>query len=213
MVGSNDEPKLLLPALKPFYDFVIPLSWFVVRAAAGWNLLVHSWGKITVGPAPGFLKAFVDIGFTPPAPWFWTALFTETLAGIALILGLFTRFFAAAAAMTKGQLAMAVAMIYPEPEKSAARNSLLAIASAATCRTSSSEKRPRGFSIAPTRSRKTERRSTGTAFAAVMMISSWLSDRETMCRMIIQKRPFAGNTGRGNSKARWPRLKLLLTFA
>jgi hypothetical protein len=58
---------------------------------------------------------------------------------------------------------MAVAKIYPEPEKSAARNSLLAIASAATCRTSSSEKRPRGFSIAPTRSRKTERRSTGTA--------------------------------------------------
>lgn len=99
MVGSNDEPKLLLPALKPFYDFVIPLSWFVVRAAAGWNLLVHSWGKITVGPASGFLKAFVDIGFTPPAPWFWTALFTETLAGIALILGLFTRFFAAAAAI------------------------------------------------------------------------------------------------------------------
>ncbi|MGA8389551.1 MAG: DoxX family protein [Pseudolabrys sp.] len=98
MAGSNDEPKLLLAALKPFYDFVIPLSWFVVRAAAGWNLLVHSWGKITVGPTPGFLKAFVDIGFTPPAPWFWTALFTETLAGIALILGLFTRFFAAAAA-------------------------------------------------------------------------------------------------------------------
>ncbi|MGA7515359.1 MAG: DoxX family protein, partial [Pseudolabrys sp.] len=62
-------------------------------------LLVHSWGKITVGPAPGFLKAFVDIGFTPPAPWFWAALFTETLAGIALILGLFTRFFAAAAAI------------------------------------------------------------------------------------------------------------------
>jgi putative oxidoreductase len=29
----------------------------------------------------------------------WTALFNETLAGIALILGLFTRFFAAAAAI------------------------------------------------------------------------------------------------------------------
>jgi uncharacterized membrane protein YphA (DoxX/SURF4 family) len=66
---------------------------FVVRAAAGWNLLVHGWGKITVGPTPGFLKAYVDLGFTPPAPWFWTALFNETLAGIALILGLFTRFF------------------------------------------------------------------------------------------------------------------------
>ena len=99
MASSNDEPKPLLPAIKPFYDVVVPLSWFVVRAAAGWNLLVHGWGKITVGPTPGLLKAFVDLGFTPPAPWFWTALFTETLAGIALILGLFTRFFAAAAAI------------------------------------------------------------------------------------------------------------------
>ena len=58
MAGPIDEPKPLLPALKPFYDFVIPLSWFVVRAAVGWNLLVHGWGKITVGPTPGFLKAF-----------------------------------------------------------------------------------------------------------------------------------------------------------
>jgi hypothetical protein len=47
----------LLPALKPFYDFVIPLSWFVARAEAGWNLLVHGWGKVTVGPTPG--KAFL----------------------------------------------------------------------------------------------------------------------------------------------------------
>ena len=52
MVGSNDEPKLLLTALKPFYDFVIPLSWFVVRAAAGWNLLVHSWARLRSGPRP-----------------------------------------------------------------------------------------------------------------------------------------------------------------
>ena len=67
MIDRYDEPKLLLPALKPFYDVVIPLSWFVVRAATGWNLLVHGWGKIVVGPTPGFLKAFVDLGFTPPA--------------------------------------------------------------------------------------------------------------------------------------------------
>ena len=92
MTSPKDEPKPLLPALKPFYDFVIPLSWFVVRAAAGWNLLVHGWGKIAVGPTPGFLKAYVDLGFTPPAPWFWTALVNETLAGIALMLRLFTRF-------------------------------------------------------------------------------------------------------------------------
>jgi len=55
-----------------------------VRAAAGWNLLSTAGAK-SLGPTPGLLKAFVDLGFTLPAPWFWTALFTETLAGIALI--------------------------------------------------------------------------------------------------------------------------------
>jgi len=99
MTDRHDEPKLLLPALKPFYNVAIPLSWFVVRAAAGWNLLVHGWGKIALGPTPGFLKAFADLGFTPPALWFWSGLFVETLGGIALILGLFTRFFAAVAAI------------------------------------------------------------------------------------------------------------------
>jgi putative oxidoreductase len=99
MADTQAEPKLLLPALKPFYEFVVPLSWLVVRVAVGWNLLVHGWGKITVGPTPGFLKAYVDLGFTPPEPWFFTALVLETLAGISLILGLFTRFFAAAAAI------------------------------------------------------------------------------------------------------------------
>jgi putative oxidoreductase len=96
---SHAEPKLLLPLLRPFYDAVIPLSWLIIRVAVGWNLLVHGWGKIATGPTAAVLKNFADIGFTPPAPWFWTALIVETLAAISLILGLFTRFFAAAAAI------------------------------------------------------------------------------------------------------------------
>jgi putative oxidoreductase len=99
MADTQAEPTPLLPALKPFYDAVIPLSWFVIRAACGWNLLVHGWGKYKVGPTPGFLKAYVDLGFDPPLPWFWSAFAIEFVGGIALILGLFTRFFAAAAAI------------------------------------------------------------------------------------------------------------------
>ena len=99
MAESEVKPKLLLPFLQPFYDAVIPFSWFVVRAAVGWNLVVHSWGKIVSGPTPGLLKAFTNLGFTPPEFWYWTALINEGLAGIALILGLFTRFFAAAVAI------------------------------------------------------------------------------------------------------------------
>jgi putative oxidoreductase len=97
--SRRDEPKLVLPFLQSFYDQTIPLSWLIIRVAAGWNLLVHGWGKIMVGPTEGFLKGYADMGFTPPGFWFWASTCTETAAGIALILGLFTRFFAAAAAI------------------------------------------------------------------------------------------------------------------
>ena len=104
MAESEAKPKLLLPFLQPFYDAVIPFSWFVVRAAVGWNLLVHSWGKVLSGPAPRVIKAFADIGFAHPELWYWAAMLTEGLAGIALILGLFTRFFAAAATMRNARI-------------------------------------------------------------------------------------------------------------
>ena len=96
---ADAEPKLLLPFLRPFYDAARPLSWLIVRGAVGWNLLVHGWGKIMIGPTDAFLKAFADMGFTPPAFWFWGSTAIEFLSGIALILGLFTRVFAAAAAI------------------------------------------------------------------------------------------------------------------
>ena len=99
MARAHTEPELLFPFLQPFYDAVIPLSWLVVRVAVGWNLLVHGDNKIMVGPTDAFVKAYTDLGFTPGAVWFWSSTTLETLAGISLILGLFTRFFAAAVAI------------------------------------------------------------------------------------------------------------------
>jgi putative oxidoreductase len=99
MAQPQTEAKLFFPALRPFYDAAIPLSWLVVRVAVGWNLLVHGWGKILVGPTDAFLKAFADLGYTPPVFFYWSSFLIEMLGGIALILGVFTRFFAAAAAI------------------------------------------------------------------------------------------------------------------
>lgn len=98
MPDPHAEPRPLLPSLKPFYDVVIPLSWPVIRIACGWNLAVHGWGKVTRGPS-AYVKAFVEQGFDPAMPWIWSALVIEFVGGVALILGLFTRFFAAAAAI------------------------------------------------------------------------------------------------------------------
>ena len=99
MAQAQTEPKLLLLVLQPFYDTVIPLSWLVVRVAVGWNLLVHGYPKFLNGPSEAALKAYADLGFTPPLYWFWASGSIEFFGGIALILGLFTRFFAAAAAI------------------------------------------------------------------------------------------------------------------
>ena len=99
MLQAQNEPKPLLPFLQPFYETAVPLSWLVVRVAVGWNFLVHGYNKIMIGPTDAFLKGYADLGFTPPAFWFWASTTIETLAGISLILGLFTRFFAAAAAI------------------------------------------------------------------------------------------------------------------
>ena len=97
MADTQAEPKLLLPQLQPFYDSVAPLAWPIIRIAAGWNLLVHGWGKVTRGPA-AFAKPFADMGFDSMF-WVWSALAIEFVGGIALIVGLFTRFWAAAAAI------------------------------------------------------------------------------------------------------------------
>ena len=74
MAQASTEPKPLLPALQPFYEAVIPLSWLVVRVAVGWNLVVHGYPKLLNGPSEAFLKAYADLGYTPPAFWFWISM-------------------------------------------------------------------------------------------------------------------------------------------
>lgn len=98
MEAVKGEPRLLLPGLKPLYDRAIPLSWLVIRVAVGWNLLVHVWGKIQVGPGR-MAPVFASMGFTPGIAWYWAAFLIEGLGGLAILLGLFTRFFAAAVAI------------------------------------------------------------------------------------------------------------------
>jgi putative oxidoreductase len=100
MADTQAEPKLLLPALRPFYDAVVPLSWLIIRIAVGWNLVVHGWGKLMIlPPAAAVIKNYADLGLGAPEFWFWASFVIEFIGGIAIIIGLFTRVFAAAAAL------------------------------------------------------------------------------------------------------------------
>jgi putative oxidoreductase len=98
MSDVHAEPKPLIPALKPFYEWAAPLAWPIIRIAVGWNLIIHAWVKLGLGMEK-VLPGFAQMGFEPAWFFAWGALLIELAGGIAIILGLFTRFFAAAVAI------------------------------------------------------------------------------------------------------------------
>jgi putative oxidoreductase len=101
VIRAGDEPKLLIPGLQRFYDFAIPFSWLVVRFGTGWVLLVHGWGKVMRGMVAQ--AKTLDVSMPYLHDWnlalSYLLTFVEGLGGLCIILGLFTRFFAAANAI------------------------------------------------------------------------------------------------------------------
>ena len=104
MTDPTREPRRLLPSLDPFYRAVIPLAWPLVRIGVGWNLAVHGWGKVLRGPA-GQAALLAKDGYDFGVPLALLLIFLEFIGGICIMLGLFTRFFAAAIAVEMGVLA------------------------------------------------------------------------------------------------------------
>jgi putative oxidoreductase len=103
MTDQTREPRPLLPFLEPFYRAVLPLTWPLVRIAIGWNLAVHGWGKVLRGPAQqAAMLAHDGYDFGPKLAVL--LIFIELVGGVCIILGLFTRFFAAAVALEMGLL-------------------------------------------------------------------------------------------------------------
>jgi putative oxidoreductase len=93
---ENAVPRLLFPALKPFYDRVEPLSWLLIRVTAGLMLIPHGWPKLMMGITATANMALVKRGITPAEPLAVVLITLETLGGLCIALGLFTRFWAAA---------------------------------------------------------------------------------------------------------------------
>jgi len=92
---NEDRPRLLFPALRPLYGLLEPFSWPLIRCAAGLILAVHGWGKISRG-AEAMAPAFVKLGYEHPIALIYLLILVEFFGAIAIAVGLFTRFFAAA---------------------------------------------------------------------------------------------------------------------
>lgn len=103
------QTRLLMPGLAGFYLLAIPLSWLLIRVTVGSLLVMHGWPKIGAGPA-SLAARYVQMGLSPGAFWAWADTLLEVVGGVAIILGLFTRFFAAAVAI---QMAIIMVIYLP----------------------------------------------------------------------------------------------------
>jgi putative oxidoreductase len=96
---ANSQAKLLYPGLAGFYENVLPIAETFVRIVVGVMFLMHVSGKLTSGPAAVAANVLAKNGLEPAILWAYVIIFLELVGGICLIVGLFTRFFAAALAI------------------------------------------------------------------------------------------------------------------
>jgi len=98
---AGNEPKLICPGLAGFYASVSELWYPMIRVAIGAILFMHGWTKFNSGVA-GVTGYFAKNGFVPASGFAYAAIFLETVGAACIVLGLFTRFFAAAIAIELG---------------------------------------------------------------------------------------------------------------
>ena len=96
MATSVQEPRPFIAALGPCYENSRDLSWLVIRITAGGFLLIHGLQKLTLNSIAGFAaNSMARRGIEPATAAAYIIFFLETVGAICIVLGLFTRFFAA----------------------------------------------------------------------------------------------------------------------
>jgi putative oxidoreductase len=93
------EPKPLLPFLSGFYSVVRDLSWVLVRIIPSVTVFLDGGYPKMIGGWTGLAAAMPKMGLGPPVPLTLFITFLETGGALCIVLGLFTRFFAAALAI------------------------------------------------------------------------------------------------------------------
>jgi putative oxidoreductase len=71
-----------------------PFGLFLLRVALGVMFVAHAWLKVSVFTIPGFAGFLEQVGF--PGALAWPVVLLEALGGVAIILGVYSRWVAAA---------------------------------------------------------------------------------------------------------------------
>jgi putative oxidoreductase len=93
------QAKLLYPGLARFYEAMLPVAETLVRIVVGVMFLMHVSVKFKIGAGAVAANIFAKNGIEPALLWTYIVMFLELVGGVCLVLGLFTRFIAAALAI------------------------------------------------------------------------------------------------------------------
>ncbi|MCX7312640.1 MAG: DoxX family protein [Hyphomicrobiales bacterium] len=108
MASDIDRNRLLIPGLATFYSSVEPYTYPFMRFVVGALLIPHGIEKLERGVSVFAANNPAKLGFYPPTVWGWVVVAIEVIGGTCIALGLFTRFFAAAAAIELAIVAFGV---------------------------------------------------------------------------------------------------------
>jgi putative oxidoreductase len=103
------EQKLIFPGLAGFYATWGEIAYALLRVVIGYILFMHGWQKFKTG-ITGIAGFMNKSGLVPGELFAGAAVFLETVGALCIIVGLFTRFFAAAIAIELGIAFLAVHM-------------------------------------------------------------------------------------------------------
>jgi putative oxidoreductase len=95
---TTGETRLLLPGLRGFYDSFVDVAYTLMRVVIGYILFMHGYAKVQAGVA-AVAASMAKSGLEPSLAFAYAAMALETIGAICIVLGLFTRFFAAALAI------------------------------------------------------------------------------------------------------------------
>ncbi len=98
MLARNNDTRLLIPGLAGFYAAMEPIAYTLVRVVFGLIMFMHGWQKMNAFGLAKVSGAFAT-NYGLPAGAAYLVAFTELVGGAAILIGLFTRFFASASAI------------------------------------------------------------------------------------------------------------------
>ncbi len=107
--SAGSDTTLILPGLRGFYDSFFEVAYALLRVGIGYILFMHALAKFGIGVNAVAANIMAKNGLEPAVAFAAAAMFLESVGGVCVAIGLFTRFFAAALAI---EMAIAFAFVH-----------------------------------------------------------------------------------------------------